>query len=116
MPIGTIVTVPALDDHMPRDIQGTFGAMDLVGEKFAAAQVHADDALIDMNVDEFGNIKENGKTIQRSKLMIDTRMKYLEKMLPRKYGIKKALDISGQLDGEHTVTHMTVEFEGVKDE
>lgn len=46
---GTIVAVPELQDYYPGTIIGTWGAAELVSEKFSQAETNADNALINAN-------------------------------------------------------------------
>jgi hypothetical protein len=55
----------------------------------------ADDASNDFSVDEDGNEIVNHEHIQRSKLRIDTRKWILAKMMPKKYGDRAAVELSG---------------------
>lgn len=48
----------------------------------------ADDGLNDTYRDEDGNVKTNHDVISRSKLRVETRFKYAEKLHPKKYGNK----------------------------
>jgi hypothetical protein len=56
----------------------------------------ADDGTNDTQVDEHGRTVVNTDHIQRSKLRVDTRLKLLEKMHPRKYGAKVDVNHGGQ--------------------
>jgi len=69
-----------------------------------------DESSSDIAVDEFGNIKENHKTVARAKAQVDTRFRFLEKMTPRVYGAKKAIEMSGSVDGEYKVSGLEIVF------
>lgn len=56
----------------------------------------ADEASHDTIVDKDGNDKPNTEWIQRSKLRIDTRMKYAQMIAPRKYGPKLDVTTGGE--------------------
>lgn len=58
-----------------------------------------DDASNDYTTDEEGNVVVNHENIQRSKLRIDTRKWILAKMMPKKYGDRQAIELTGKDGG-----------------
>ena len=76
----------------------------------------ADDCGGDIMADEYGNVKDNYKNVQRAGLMVKTRMDFIAKCSPRKYGNHKAIELSGRVDGEYKVNGLDIKFVDVKDE
>lgn len=58
----------------------------------------ADDNSKDTYRDSEGNIKVDIEHVQRTRLRLDTRKWYLEKMLPKKYGNNSKVELSGGLE------------------
>ena len=70
----------------------------------------ADDGRNDWmeQLDRDGNVigfKANGENIQRSKLRVDTRKWYLSKVMPKKYGEKSQMELTGAEGGSIKHAH-----------
>jgi hypothetical protein len=120
---GSLRRVCAKDD-MPYDY--TVRRWYVENEAFAVAYTRAKEAGIDALVDETLDISDdgsndwmeknkpddpgfllNGEHVQRSKIRIETRRWLAERMLPKKYGVRTATEISGA-DGGPVPVAMTI--------
>ena len=99
-----IEAISALDE-IEQELDGIDECLELI-----------DESSSDIAVDEFGNIKENHRTVARAKAQVDTRFRFLEKMTPRVYGPKKSIEMSGSVDGEYKVSGLEIVFKDEEDE
>lgn len=58
----------------------------------------SDENNADMYIDKDGKPKMDGNTVQRSRLMVDTRKWLMSKRNPKKYGDYSKLDVSKNVD------------------
>ena len=102
------------DDHMPAEATVRGWALDdkegffAQYERARLLQAHnmfdetldiADDKQQDVVVDENGIRTVNGELVQRSRLRVDTRKWYLSKVLPKVYGDKTHMELTGIDEG-----------------
>ena len=102
------------DDHLPQEPTVRNWALDNKEGFFAKyerarmLQAHnmfdetldiADDKQRDVIVDDEGISTVDSEVIQRSKLRIDTRKWYLSKVLPKIYGDKTHMEVTGAREG-----------------
>lgn len=58
----------------------------------------ADDSTHDSVVDEDGNLRLNTEFVARSRLKVDSRKWIASKLLPKKYGDRQEIDLSGSVN------------------
>lgn len=90
-------------NDLPEFVDKYTRAREVQAERYA-------DEIVKLSDNNEGDIKSRGLTIERNKLQIETRKWVASKLLPKKYGSFKSVEVKGEVENKTAdLSHLTFE-------